>query len=154
MTEASLRPGEASGNTQDRATGLVPHIVVNDAKAAIDFYAKAFGAEEVMRMPTEDGSKLMHAELRIDGSPLYLCDDFPEFCGGTSRTPTALGNSPVTIHRYVPDCDKAIAKAEAAGAEVTMPAQDMFWGDRYGQVTDPFGHHWSFATPLENPPSA
>jgi PhnB protein len=131
------------------APGLVPHIVVNGAAKAIDFYKGAFGAEEVMRMPAEDGKRLMHAELKIGSSALYLCDDFPEYCGGKSRTPQTLGGTPTTIHQTVADCDAAIARAAKAGATVTMPAADMFWGDRYGQITDPFGHVWSFSTPLK-----
>ena len=129
--------------------GLVPHLVVNNASAAIDFYKRAFGAEEIMRMPSEDGKKLMHAQLQIGESTLYLCDDFPEFCGGKSRTPNALGGTPVTIHQTVRDCDAAMKRCADAGGKVTMPAADMFWGDRYGQVTDPFGHNWSFSTPLK-----
>jgi len=130
-------------------TCLVPHLVVSDAAAAIEFYKKAFGAEEILRVPAEDGKRLLHAQLRIGTSMLYLCDDFPEFCGGKARTPGALGGTPVTIHQHVSDCDAAIDRAAAAGATVTMPAMDAFWGDRYGQVQDPFGHQWSFSTPLK-----
>jgi uncharacterized glyoxalase superfamily protein PhnB len=130
--------------------GLIPHLVVNDGAAAIDFYKKALGAEELFRMPAPDGKKLMHAEIRVGGKVIFLCDDFPEMCGGKSRTPKSLGGSPVTIHQYVKDCDAAIKKAERAGATVTMPAADMFWGDRYGTVTDPFGHAWSFATHIKD----
>jgi len=130
--------------------GFVPHIVVHNANEAIEFYKNAFDAEEIGRMPTPDGSKLMHAEIKIAGRPVYLCDDFPEMCGGKSRTPKALGNTPVTIHQYVEDCDAAINKAEQAGATVTMPPADMFWGDRYGKVQDPFGHSWSFATHIKD----
>jgi PhnB protein len=132
-----------------QATGLVPHLVVNGASKAIDFYKAAFGAQEVSRVPAQDGKRLMHGEVRIGESTLYLCDDFPEFCGGKSRHPGALGGTPVVIHQSVPNCDTAIKRAADAGAAVTMPAQDMFWGDRYGQVTDPFGHTWSFSTPLK-----
>ncbi|MBC8108945.1 MAG: VOC family protein [Anaerolineae bacterium] len=128
---------------------LVPHLVVSDGAAAIDFYKRAFGAEEIMRMPSEDGKKLMHAQVQIGESTLYLCDDFPEYCGGKSRTPQSLGGTPVTIHQTVRDCDAAMKRCADAGAKVTMPAADMFWGDRYGQVTDPFGHSWSFSTPLK-----
>jgi PhnB protein len=130
-------------------TGIVAHLVVSNGAAAIDFYKKAFAAEEVMRMPADDGKRLMHAELQIGGSKLYLCDDFPEYCGGKSRTPETLGGSPVTLHQAVRDCDAAIKRAADAGATITMPAEDMFWGDRYGQVKDPFGHTWSFSTPLK-----
>ena len=130
--------------------GLVPHLVVDGCAEAIDFYKKAFGAEEIRRSAAPDGKRLMHAEIKIGGHPVYLCDDFPEYCGGQSHHPRALGASPVTIHRYVASCDAAIAQAEQAGATVTMPAQDMFWGDRYGKVTDPFGHEWSFATHVKD----
>jgi PhnB protein len=131
-------------------TGLIPHLVVNNAQKAIDFYKKAFGAKEVMSMPGPDGKRIMHAELTLDGAAIYLCDDFPEMCGGKSRTPVSLKGTPVTIHRYVKDCDAAIEKAKKAGATVSMPPQDMFWGDRYGQVTDPFGHVWSIATHVKD----
>ena len=128
--------------------GIVPHLVVAGATAAIEFYKKAFGAVEIMKMPAEDGTRLMHAEMRIGDSIFYLCDDFPEWCGGKKKDPKTLGASPVTMHQYVPDVDASIKKAADAGATVSMPAQDMFWGDRYGQVTDAWGHVWSFATPL------
>jgi len=131
--------------------GLIPHLCIKNAADAIEFYKKAFGAEEICRMPSPDGSKLMHAEIMIGGKPLYLADDFPEYSGGKSRTPQALGASSVTIHMYVTDCDAAIKKAEEAGGTVTMPAADMFWGDRYGKVTDPFGHEWSMATHIADP---
>ena len=130
--------------------GIIPHLVVSNAAKAIDFYKQAFGAEEICRIPTPDGQKIMHAQVLIGGRPVYLCDDFPEYCGGKSRTPESLGATPVTIHQYVTDCDAAISRAERAGAKVTMPAEDMFWGDRYGTVTDPFGHSWSFATHIRD----
>jgi PhnB protein len=128
---------------------VIPHLCVNDGPAAMEFYKKAFGATEVARMPAEDGKRLMHAHLSVFDGMVYLHDDFPEYHNGKSETPKALGATPVTLHVNVPDCDAAIAKAAAAGATVTMPAQDMFWGDRYGQVVDPFGHRWSFATPVK-----
>ena len=131
--------------------GLIPHLVVSNASDAIEFYKKAFGAEEICRMPSPDGGKLMHAEIMIGGHPVYLADDYPEMCGGKSRTPQALGASPVTIHQYVNDCDAAIKRAVEAGASLSMPATDMFWGDRYGKVTDPFGHEWSVATHIADP---
>lgn len=128
---------------------VTPHLVVNGAAQAIDFYKQAFGAVELVRMPAGDGPRLMHAALTIGDATLFLCDDFPEHCGGKSRSPAATGGSPVTLHQVVPDADAAIARAEAAGATVTMPAGDMFWGDRYGRVVDPFGHEWSFSHPLK-----
>ncbi len=129
--------------------GMIPHLVVDGAAAAIEFYQKAFGAQELHRMPAPDG-RLMHAEIMIGKNPVYLADDFPEFCGGVSRAPKSLGGSPVTIHQYVEDCDASVARAAEAGGEVTMPATDMFWGDRYGTIKDPFGHSWSFATHVKD----
>lgn len=126
--------------------GLIPHLVCDSCAEAIDFYRKAFGAEEVCRIPAPDGRRIMHAEIRIEGRLLFLADDFPEYCEGKASSPRALGGTPVTIHRYVKDCDAAIERARSAGATVKMPATDMFWGDRYGVVVDPFGHTWSFAT--------
>jgi PhnB protein len=125
---------------------LIPHLVCSPCTEAIDFYKKAFGAEEVRRSMAPDGKRVMHASIRIGKSFVFLVDDFPEFCGGKASTPIALKGTPVTIHHYVENCDAAIKRAADAGATVTMPATDMFWGDRYGQVADPFGHKWSFAT--------
>ncbi|MFH2056502.1 MAG: VOC family protein [bacterium] len=130
--------------------GAIPHLVVSGAVAAIEFYAKAFGAEEVWRSPAPDRKRLMHVDLRIGSSHIFLCDDFPEYSGGKERHPNALGGSAVTVHLYVEDCDAVIERAERAGATVTMEPQDMFWGDRYGQVKDPFGHTWSFATHVKD----
>lgn len=127
--------------------GLIPHLVCDPCAEAIEFYKKAFGAEETGRVTQPGTGKIMHTALRIDDRMLFLCDDFPEFCSdGKANSPKALGGSPVTIHRYVKDCDAAIERAVQAGATVRMPAEDMFWGDRYGVVTDPFGHEWSLAT--------
>jgi uncharacterized glyoxalase superfamily protein PhnB len=129
---------------------LIPHLVCDPCSAAIEFYKKAFGAEEVHRMHAPDGRKIMHAAIRIGNSFVFLVDDFPEFCGGKSESPAALKGSPVTIHHYVENCDAAIQRALDAGAKVLMPAMDMFWGDRYGAVTDPYGHKWSFATHVKD----
>jgi len=122
---------------------VTPHLAVEGAAAAIDFYKKAFGAVELGRMPAGDGKRLMHAMIRIGDSVIMLADAFPEFGG---KGPKALGGTPVTVHLYVPDSDKVFAQAVAAGATVVMPIADMFWGDRYGQLADPFGHRWSIAT--------
>lgn len=130
-------------------TGVSPHLIVDGAARAIDFYKAAFDAIEIRRVPESDGNRLIHAELTIRGTTVYLCDDFPEYRGGTACDAKALGGSPIVLHQYVSDCDAAVAKAERAGATVTMPAQDQFWGDRYAQVTDPFGLVWSLATPLQ-----
>jgi PhnB protein len=128
---------------------LIPHLVCSPCTDAIEFYKKAFGAEEIHRMPAPDGQRLIHAAIRIGKSLVFLVDDFPEMCGGKSQTPRALGGTPVTIHHYVENCDAAIQRAQDAGATVLMPAQDMFWGARYGAVTDPYGHKWSFATQIK-----
>jgi PhnB protein len=128
---------------------LTPHLVCPDASAASAYYQAAFGATEVVRMPADDGKRLMHCELKIGSGKMFLCDDFPEYCEGKSRSAKTLGGTPVTLHLEVPDCDAAMDKAVKAGGTVTMPAMDMFWGDRYGKVRDPFGHEWSFSTPLK-----
>jgi PhnB protein len=127
---------------------ITPHLVIDGAAEAIEFYKRAFGAEEIYRMPFPgpDGRvKIGHAELRIGDSRLYLADEFPEH-GSTGPA----GHSPVTIHLYVTDADATFARAVEAGATVTMPLADMFWGDRYGKLVDPSGHHWSIAEHLED----
>jgi PhnB protein len=124
-----------------------PHLVVGDGAAAIDFYVKAFGAVELGRVPGPDG-KLMHAALQINGSTVLLNDDFPEYNDGKSSTPTALGGTPVTIHLTVTDVDSKFQQAVDAGATVVSPLEDQFWGDRYGVLRDPFGHHWSLGQPV------
>ena len=129
---------------------LIPHLVCDPCSEAIEFYKKAFGAEEIHRMPSPDGRKIMHAAIRIGKSVVFLVDDFPEFCAGKSSSPKALKGTPVSLHHYVQNCDAAIKRAQDAGATVDMPAQDMFWGDRYGVVTDPFGHKWAFATHIKD----
>jgi uncharacterized glyoxalase superfamily protein PhnB len=121
---------------------LTPHLVCAGAAEAIEFYKKAFNAVEAARLPGPDG-KLMHAMVRIGDSPLMLVDEFPQW---GSFGPKALKGTPVTLHLYVEDVDATVAQAVAAGAKVVMPVADMFWGDRYGQVEDPFGHRWSVAT--------
>lgn len=134
----------------DGMEGLIPHLVCDPCSEAIEFYQKAFGAEAMTRLPSPDGKKIMHAWIKIDGRPIFLVDDFPEFCNGESRSPKTLGGTSVTIHRYVTDCDAAVQKAVDAGATLKMPATDMFWGDRYGMVIDPFGHCWSLATHIKD----
>src|SRR5438270_14043154 len=103
---------------------LIPHLACEGCSQAIEFYKKAFGAEEIHRMPAPDGKRIMHAAIRIGKSFVFLVDDFPEFCGGTSSTPTALKGTPVTLHQYVENCDAAIKRAQDAGATVQMPAMD------------------------------
>ena len=136
----------------DHTQGIIPHLVVDDAASALDFYKKAFAATQVMRMPAEDGKRLLHAEVRMNGARLFLRDNFPDQCsdqGGKVSEPKALGGTPVTMHLEVADCDKTFKRAVAAGATVVMEPWDAFWGARYAQVIDPFGHAWSFAHPLQ-----
>ncbi len=121
---------------------VTPHLVCAGAADAIKFYKKAFGAEEVMKLAAPNG-KIMHAQVRIAGSPVMLVDEVPEW-GAVG--PKGLKGTPVTIHLYVEDADAFAKRAERAGAKVVMPVADMFWGDRYGVLEDPFGHRWSVAT--------
>jgi PhnB protein len=128
----------------DRFHTVTPHLVIDGAGKAIDFYKKAFGAEEIRRMPGP-GGKVMHAEIMIGDSMVMLCDEFPDY---GSLGPK--GSSPVTIHLYVADVDKLYERAVAAGAKAVMPPMDAMWGDRYGKLTDPFDHNWSLATHKED----
>jgi PhnB protein len=126
---------------------LLPYLTVDDARAAIAFYERAFGARLLRRQATPDEKKLIHAALALNGSVLMLSDDFPEKTGGRSRTPRALAGSPVTLHLTLPDVDAVWKRALEAGATVVMPLADQFWGDRYGVLEDPSGHRWSLSTP-------
>lgn len=126
----------------DGMHSLTPLLICAGAADAIEFYKKAFNAIEESRLPGPQG-KLMHAMLRIGDSALMLTDEMPEM-GGFG--PKSLKGSPVQVHLQVEDVDAVVKQAVAAGAKVTMPVADMFWGDRYGQLEDPFGHHWSVAT--------
>jgi PhnB protein len=130
---------------------FAPYLVVSNAAAAIEFYKNAFGAVELVRHPAPGTDKLMHAHLVIHGGHLMLSDDFHEMAGGKCETPEALGGSPVTFHIHTDNADDAWALALAAGAEVIMPLADQFWGDRYGQLRDPFGHKWSVGQTLKAP---
>jgi PhnB protein len=123
---------------------ITPHIVCEGAAEAIEFYKKAFNAVELSRLASED-EKLMHAEIRIGDSVVMLVDESPEW---GLVGPKSLKGSPVTLHLYVDDVDASVEQAVQAGAKVTVPVEDMFWGDRYGKLEDPFGHQWSIATHL------
>lgn len=136
MTSPAVKP------IPDDMHSLTPHLICDGAAAAIEFYKRAFGAIELARLPGPDG-KLMHAMVRIGDSPLMLVDEAPNW---GMLGPRSLKGSPVTLHLYVEDVDAVVAQAVAAGAKVTMPVADMFWGDRYGTLEDPFGHRWSVAT--------
>lgn len=126
----------------DGMSPVTPHLVCANAVDAIEFYKKAFGAVEESRLLGSDG-KLMHAMIRINGAAIMLNDEMPQW---GALGPKMLKGSPVTIHLYVEDTDAVVARAVKAGAKVTMPVDDMFWGDRYGVLEDPFGHHWSVGT--------
>ncbi|MFN3790310.1 VOC family protein [Massilia sp.] len=138
--ENTVKPVEDGMHT------ITPHLVCAGAADAIAFYQRAFGAVEVMRLPGP-GGKLAHASVRIGDSMLMLQDEFPDW---DASGPAALGGTPVTIHLSLPDVDRAFERAVEAGAIARMAPADMFWGDRYGVVEDPFGHRWSMATHIRD----
>ena len=125
---------------------VTPHLVVKDAGGAIEFYKKAFGAEEVFRMPGP-GGKVMHAEVKIGNSHVMINDEMPDY---GALGPQSIGGTPVTLHLYVNDVDSTFKRAISAGGKEEMAVADMFWGDRYGKLVDPFGHKWSVATHKED----
>jgi len=126
---------------------VTPHLICAGAADAIEFYKKAFGAVELTRMPGPDG-KIMHASIRIGDSVVMLNEEMPEW---GSFGPKHLKGSPVTIHLYVENVDAVFEQAVRTGAKITMPIDDMFWGDRYGKLEDPFGHQWSVGTHMRDP---
>jgi PhnB protein len=129
---------------------LTPHLTVSPGSEAISFYERAFGAKAVYRQDTPDGRKVFHATLALpNGGMFMLCDEFPEM--GGSPTPKGLGGSPVTLHLDLPDVDAVWKQAVKAGAREEMALADQFWGDRYGIVSDPFGHRWSLGTRKRQP---
>ncbi len=126
---------------------ITPYLVVNNGAEAIEFYKRAFEAVEKYRHNGPDGKSIMNAEIKIGDSPILLSDEFShEGDTGRCRSPKSIGGSAVTIHLYTEDVDKVFNQAVSAGATVVMPVMDMFWGDRYGQLVDPYGHFWSIAT--------
>lgn len=127
-------------------SGIIPYLTIANGRAreAVDFYKTAFGAEEVEHHDAQDGKRLMHAHLRLNGGELMLSDDFPEFHGGQS----SADPGGTRLHLQVDDADAAWNRAVAAGAEITMPLADQFWGDRYGHLRDPFGQTWSIGAPI------
>ena len=126
---------------------LTPGLVVHNAAEAIEFYKRAFGAQELGRMSAPDGQTVWHAELQIGDSRLMLGDECPDMAD--VRAPKSLGGTASSLHIYVEDADAVFQRAVEAGATVTMPPMDAFWGDRYGKVNDPFGHQWGIATRQE-----
>jgi len=123
------------------------YLIVPNAKEALEFYAKALGAETLMVMSTPDGRSTVHAEMRIGDSNIMLTDENPAW---NAKSPKTLGGTPVSLHLYVEDCDALYDRAIEAGCESTMPVMDMFWGDRYGKFNDPYGHQWGVATHRED----
>jgi PhnB protein len=130
---------------------ITPYLRIRGCSDAIAFYQKAFGAEELMRMPGPDGTSIMHAELRLGDSMLMVSDEHKDW--GVVG-PQTLGGTAVGIHLYVPDVDASFKRAVDAGCQVTMPPTNMFWGDRFAKVKDPFGHEWGIATRVEDVPPA
>lgn len=131
----------------DGQHSITPALVVKGGKQAIAFYTAAFGAQTLGVMYGPDGQSVMHAELKIGDSVIFLGDEAPEW---GARSPQTLGGSPVSLNLYTEDCDAVFDRAVAAGATPAMPVADMFWGDRYGKLTDPFGHTWGIATHKED----
>ena len=140
MTKTQIKP------IPDGMHTVTPHLICAGAADAIEFYKNAFNAVELGRMPGPEG-KLLHALIRIGDSAVMLADECPDWGGFGPKT---LNGSPVTIHLYDENVDAFVARAVSAGAKVTMPLEDTFWGDRYGKLEDPFGHHWSVATHIRN----
>jgi uncharacterized glyoxalase superfamily protein PhnB len=125
---------------------ITPQLVVKGVADAIAWYARAFGANELLRNTAPDGTSIMHAELLLGDSRFFVVDEFP----GPMASPATLGGSPVTLHLYVRDVDAVFERAMAAGATALVPVADQFWGDRYGMLIDPFGHRWSIASRIED----
>ena len=122
-------------------------LTVNDAAKALDFYKSALGAQELFRMATPDGSKIMHSEIQIGDSRIFVNDEFPE---SAQKAPSSLGGTSISLNLYVEDADASFDRAVKAGANSIMPVAEMFWGDRFGMVSDPFGHIWCFATHVKD----
>ena len=141
-TRRSGPPGAPAG-----MHSVTPQLTLRDSARAIDFYKQAFGAQEIMRMPTPDGRGIWHAELRIGDSVVYLSDEMPQ---GPTAAPSQTHKATGVVQLYVPDCDAVFQAAVQAGARVNMPLADMFWGDRYGNVVDPFGQVWGIATHVKD----
>lgn len=146
MTETATRATSARPVPEGYHT-LTPTLTVHDAAAAIDFYQRAFGATEFSRAPAPDGQGIWHAEVQIGDSRLMLNDEFPDM---GSRAPKTLGGTPVSLFLSVEDADALSQRAVEAGATAIMPMSDVFWGDRFGKVADPFGHEWLIATRKED----
>jgi PhnB protein len=132
-----------------REDQFIPELIVHNGTAALDFYKNVFGAEEGHRMKQPGSDMLIHGELTLDGHTFFVCDEFPANEGGTCKSPQTLGGTGVRITLLVDNAEAVVARAVAAGARVSMPVQDMFWGGRYGKIVDPFGHEWGINQQLK-----
>lgn len=133
----------------DREDQFIPHVIVRDGLAALEFYKEVFGAEEGHNMMTSDGKKLMHGEILLEGHKLFVSDWFAPSDGGTLGSPETLGGTCVRITLEVENADAVVERAVAHGSSVIMPVADMFWGARYGKIRDPFGHEWGINQQLK-----
>src|SRR5260370_31114132 len=133
----------------NREDQFIPHLIVNAGMAALRLYKEVFGAEEGQNMMAHDGKRLMHGELMLDGHKFFVSDEFRPEEGGACKTPQTLGGTSVRITLQTDDPDSVVELAVARGAKVIMPVQDMFWGARYGQILDPFGHNWGINQQLQ-----
>lgn len=132
-----------------REDQFVPHLIVNNGLAALEFYKSTFGAELGDKMMAPDGKRLMHGEIVLDGHKLFISDEFADSEGGVCKMPETLGGTCTRIMLMTDDADAVVERAVAGGARVVMPVQDMFWGARYGQIIDPFGHAWGINQQLK-----
>jgi PhnB protein len=134
----------------NREDQFIPHVIVNDGMAALKFYREVFGAEEGDIMMEPEGKRLLHGEIVLDGHKLFLSDEFSEKEGGSCKMPETLGGTCVRITLQTDDADGVVERAVARGARVLMPLADMFWGARYGKISDPFGHEWGINQQLQD----
>jgi PhnB protein len=149
FSKEELSMAKAAKSVPEGYHTVTPYLVVKDAKRALEYYRKAFGAETTMSMPSPDG-RVMHAEMRIGNSMVFVSDEMPEMAPKIRAPESTGGMVTGSIFLYVPDVDAVVKRAVDAGAKVTMPIADMFWGDRFGKIADPFGHHWGIATHKED----
>ena len=146
MSDTATTPtAQGSDAAMPRTQGVVPYLTVRGASDAVEWYKRGLGAEEVMRMPEEGGTRLMHCHLRINNGDVFMSDEFQEY------ESSHIGDGPrgVTMFLGVDDADTWYNRAVEAGAKVRMPIADQFWGDRFGEVVDPYGHGWAFGSPIK-----
>jgi PhnB protein len=148
--KAAKKPAaKKSAASTNQYPPLAAYLTVSNAEAALDFYARAFNARPRMKMPSDDGLRLMHVEFEFNGGVVMMSDDFPEFSGG--RTPEKFGGTPVAVHVTLDkpaEVDALVEQAAMHGAKIEMEPQDAMWGDRFAAISDPFGHRWSISAPL------